>query len=164
MQNSAWIALLSHIPPEQQSRFMLVTAGGIEIAIQSFLLIEQECVAIKGRLAGSQDQGRVFFIPYANIDNFGFSQPVKDAEFTELFGTMTLTAEAPPPPPPPVVVVADAQPEPIPESPVENAGESANGGSRPAIRSEVLERFRSRLSFPSPVAAAGLADPQRSEP
>jgi hypothetical protein len=157
MQNSAWIALLSHIPPEQQSRFMLVTSSGIEIAIQSFLLIEQECVAIKGRLAGSQDQGRVFFIPYSNIDNFGFSQPVKDVEFTELFGNLTLATEAPPP----VEVVANGQAQPPAEAADENAGEPAAGGSRPVIRSEVLERFRSRLSFPSPVGAAGLPDPQR---
>jgi hypothetical protein len=132
----------------------------MEIAIQSFLLIEKECVAIKGRLAGSQDQGRVFFIPYANIDYFGFAQPVKDVDFAELFGNLTFAPEAPPV----VEPVAIVQAEPQPETPVENSGDSATGGSRPIIRSEVLERFRSRLSFPSPVGAAGLPDPQRSQP
>jgi hypothetical protein len=166
MQNSAWIALLRHIPAEQQSRFMLVTASGIEIAIQSFLLIEQECVAIKGRLAGSQDQGRVFFIPYANIDNFGFSQPVKDTEFTEMFNGLTLAAEAPPPAVPPTngQVAAAVELEPPAETP-EPVDESTDD-SRPTIRSEVLERFRSRLSIPSPAAAAaaGLNNPQRTQP
>src|SRR4051794_9451179 len=84
MQNSAWIALLRHIPIDQQGRFMLVTLSGTEVAIQSFLLIEQEFVTIKGRLSGSQDAGRVFFIPYAQIDYFGFSQQVKDTEFNEM--------------------------------------------------------------------------------
>jgi hypothetical protein len=161
MQNSAWIALLRHIPAEQQSRFMLVTASGIEIAIQSFLLIEQGCVAVKGRLAGSQDAGRVFFVPYANIDYFGFQQPVKDTEFTEMFSNMTLGVDAPVSVEPP----SDSQVSAArPDLPAEAPAESSTSGSRPIIRSEVLERFRSRLSIPSPVPANGLDDPQRTQP
>src|SRR5947209_20628161 len=88
MQNSAWVALLRHVPAEQHNRFMLVTTSGTEIAVQSLLRIEQEFVALKGRLAGSQDAGRVFFIPYANLDYFGTSQPIKDSEFNETFGSL----------------------------------------------------------------------------
>jgi hypothetical protein len=146
MQNYAWIALLQHIPPEQQSRFMLVTSSGTEIAIQSFLIIEGEFVAVKGRLSGTQDQGRVFFIPYAHIDYFGFAQAIKDEEFTEMFGTLEV------PSPPPVLpaaanerapdTVLDAPPPPVAPAPPVSP-------SRPAIRSEVLERFRSRMG-PNP--------------
>jgi hypothetical protein len=163
MQNSAWVALLKHVPAEQQSRFMLVTASGIEISIQSFLLIEPECVAIKGRLAGSQEAGRVFFIPYANIDYFGFSQPVKDSEFTEMFSGLELAETVP---------LAAALPtnghlaaeelEPPAEAP--EAADSSTGDSRPSIRSEVLERFRSRVSIPSPVAPSALNNSPRTQP
>jgi hypothetical protein len=164
MHNSAWVALLKHVPAEQQSRFMLVTTSGTEISLQSFLLIEQECVAVKGRLAGSQEAGRVFFIPYANIDYFGFSQPVKDTEFSEMFSDMTLPAMAPPPAAAPTngeVAVAVE-----PEVPAENpeSADSSTGDSRPTIRSEVLERFRSRISIPSPVGPGGLNNPQRTQP
>jgi hypothetical protein len=163
MQNSAWIALLRHIPPAQQDQFMLVTASGIEIAIQSLLLIEQECVAIKGRLAGTQDAGRVFFIPYAQIDHLGFQKPIKDAEFTEIFGTLSLPSSAPPPPAPPPTTetnghVQKLAPEEAPPTPA--GTEPASAGPRPVIRSEVLERFRSRpggpassLTLPSPPTA-----------
>jgi hypothetical protein len=160
MQSSAWIALLRHVPPEQQSRFMLVTSSGTEIAIQSFLLVEQECVAVKGRLAGSQDAGRVFFIPYSNIDYFGFQQPVKDTEFTELFGGVTLTAETTPAEDKPEIVQSAA---PEPELPPDAPAESPSG-QRPAIRSEVLERFRSRVSISSPGAPTLTTDPQRAQP
>ncbi len=162
MQNSGWVALLKHIPIDQQSRFMLVTASGTEIAIASFLLIEQECVAIKGRLSGSQDAGRVFFIPYRHIDYFGFSQPVKDADFTDLFGNLTLPAQ-PPSPPPPEIIHQEAEPvvpEPEPEPAI---SESSTSDSRPVIRSEVLERFRSRMSLPSPVAPSTMVNPQRTQ-
>jgi hypothetical protein len=146
MQSSAWIALLRHIPAEQQNRFMLVTVSGTEIAIQSFLLIEQEFVAFKGRLSGTQDTGRVFFIPYAHIDYFGFSQPVKDAEFNEMFAALVVPA--------PSLALAST-PGSVPESdvpaPPEEAVEApadSGSGPRPAIRSEVLERFRSRSGQP----------------
>jgi hypothetical protein len=161
MQSSSWIALLRHIPAEQQSRFMLVTASGIEIAIQSFLLIEQECVAVKGRLSGSQDAGRVFFIPYANIDYFGFQHPIKDTDFTELFDNLKMTAAVP------VAGVETANgqaTEPPPEEPTDAAAQPSTGDSRPAIRSEVLERFRSRLTVPSPPSATLTTDPQRAQP
>ena len=144
MQSTGWIALLRHIPEEQQSRFMLVTASGTEIAIQSFLLIEREFVAFKGRLSGTQDVGRVFFIPYAHIDYFGFSQPVKDAEFTELFGALSMpAAEAAPPPYEPPGDLPAELPEAPPVSP-----STLGSGPRPLIRSEVLERFRSRPGQP----------------
>jgi hypothetical protein len=144
MQNCAWIALLRHIPPDQQGRFMLVTASGTEIAIQSFLLIEGEFVAVKGRLSGTQETGRVFFIPYAHIDYFGFSQAIKDSEFTEMFGTLEVPAPAPvlsfeatnghTAAPGPAALPPEREPTPV------------SSPSRPSIRSEVLERFRSRGS------------------
>src|SRR4051794_8876136 len=97
MQNHAWIALLRHIPAEQQSRYMLFTRAGTEIAVQSLLRIEQEFAVVKGRLSGSQDAGRVFFVPYESIDYFGTQHPVKDAEFNEVFDSLVLPAAAPAP-------------------------------------------------------------------
>jgi hypothetical protein len=147
MQNCAWIALLRHIPPEQQARFMLVTASGTEIAIQSFLLIEGEFVAIKGRLSGTQETGRVFFIPYAHIDYFGFAQEIKDSEFTDLFGNLEV------PPPAPVIYSAGGNGHaavPYQAAPPEPEPAPTTSPSRPSIRSEVLERFRSRANIPPP--------------
>ena len=131
MQSSAWVALLRHVPAEQHNQFMLVTVNGIEIAIQSLLRIEQEFVAIKGRLAGSQEAGRLFFIPYANIAYFGSANPVKDAEFNDTFGSL---------------IMPDAEASPSePVLPTE-PGVLAGAPPRPSIRSEVLDRYRSRPS------------------
>src|SRR5207244_1480992 len=110
--------------------------NGTEIAVQSLLRIEQEFVALKGRLSGSQDAGRVFFIPYANIDYFGSASPVKDVEFNETFGSLIVPAAAPAPvaaAPSDQGVLAGAPPRP-------------DSGARPIIRSEVLDRYRSRPS------------------
>jgi hypothetical protein len=141
MHNSVWTALLRHLPPEQYDQLMLVTVGGTEIALQTVLRIEQEFMAVKGRLAGSQDAGRVFFIPYAQIDYFGFQQPLKESDFHQLFGTLTLPA-------PGQAVAADPAtltPEPVRDPP---DGEPAMPGSgvRTPIKSAILERFRSRTA------------------
>ena len=154
MQAQTWISLFRHIPPEQHSRFTLVTANGTEIAVQSLLRLEADFAIIKGRLSGSQDAGRVFFIPYASIDTFSFTNPVRETDVNDLFGTLKF--DEPEPEPAPVIM---AEPQPVAPS----AQAAANGkpvdpgsGLRPVIRSEVLERFRSQrpsssMSLPRPV-------------
>jgi hypothetical protein len=150
MHQSAWVALLRHIPPEQHNQLMLVTTCGTEICLQGILRIEQEFMAVKGRLAGSQEAGRLFFLPYERIDYFGFQREVKESEFVEMFGGLTICApsggevlpegnglafEVIEPPAPPAEE----------DAPPANGTKPANGsGSHPAIRSVVLERFRSR--------------------
>jgi hypothetical protein len=138
MHNTAWVKLLRHIPASEQAKLMMVTTSGIEIAIQSFLRIDPECLALRGRLAGSTDGGRVFFVPYAHIDYVGFQQPLKESEFQELFGNLealgatlpSAAVAAPPPPTNPVAPVAPTQVTP-----------SRNPST---IKSTVLEKFRSR--------------------
>src|SRR5258707_796096 len=110
MHNAAWGALLRHIPVEQQSGYMLVTTAGIEIAVQVFLRVESELVVFKGRLAGSQDQGLLFFMPYERIEYIGTTKAVKDTEVSETFGSLTFPE--PPEPAAPQVVQAPIDEEP----------------------------------------------------
>src|SRR5262245_20524354 len=83
MLGAVWGALIRHIPAEQQNQYMLVTRSGVEIAIQSFLRVEAHLLIFKGRLAGSQEAGRIFFLPYSNIDFIGTALPVKDSDFND---------------------------------------------------------------------------------
>jgi hypothetical protein len=143
MQNSAWISILRQIPAEQLNNLMLVTSAGTEIAIQTLLRIDAEFVAVKGRLAGSQDAGRVFFIPYANIDYFGFQSAIKEAEFQEMFsslpqGTVSAPSESDAPLEAPVAFAPSAS---LPKPP--DSGLVRVPGP---IKSAVLERFRSRVT------------------
>lgn len=143
MRNLAWIALLRHIPPEQHSRFSIFTRAGTEISIQNFLRIDHEVLMIRGRLAASQDQGRVFFIPYDEIDYLATTESIQEAEFNELFETLEMPSPLmdemiqPPPLAPPM------PPGPASMPPGRPPGVPGSGsGPRPAIRSEVLERYR----------------------
>jgi hypothetical protein len=137
MHSTTWVKLFRHIPAEEQAKLMLVTTGGTEIAIQCFLRIDPECLALRGRLAGSTDGGRVFFVPYSHIDYFGFQQSIKESEFRDLFGGLEMQGAA----------TAPASRSTAPDEPEPPAPTSALR-SPLAIKSSVLEKFRSRSSSP----------------
>jgi hypothetical protein len=143
MRSAAWVKLFRHIPADEQPKLMLVTTSATEIAIQCFLRIDPESIALKGRLAGSQDAGRVFFIPYCQIDYLGYQQSLKESEFHEVFGNLDLSdavASADP------LLDVPKQPEPaaVPE-PAAPAGTPVASARNPlAIKSTVLEKFRAR--------------------
>lgn len=144
MQAQTWIALFRHIRPEQQSLFTIITANGTEFTVQNFIRLEPEFMIVKGRLAASQDAGRVFFVPYDTIDSFSYTNPVRDSDVEEHFGKLTFAAPMPAQAtpvdePPPVRPSLLDQPTPVPPG----------SGPRPAIRSEVLERFRNNRSSSS---------------
>lgn len=148
MQTAMWGWLFRRVPPEQQNQLMLVTGSGTEIAIQAILRVEPDFIAIKGRLSGSQDAGRVFFIPFTNIDYFGFQRDVKEEEFDAIFGAGNLTSSAPAPALPaeaPAHGGATAVADPA-------ASKSASVSQKTPLplKSEVLERFRSRIATSSP--------------
>ena len=163
MHANAWATLLRHIPPEEHGKLLLMTGSGMEVAIQSILRIDHEFVAFKGRLAGSQDQGRLFFVPFANIDYINSTYAIKDEEFQSMFGTLEVPAAPVAGPAAPVAVPepelaevpatetiedtqeeAEAQPEPVPAAPV---GPSTR--TPLPIKSAILERFRLRGQGPS---------------
>ncbi len=149
MQTLAWEVLFQSIPEGQRNNLTIITRAGVEITVQCLLRIDPECVAIRGRLSGSQDAGRVFFIPYEQIDHVGFLREMKEVEFHEHFAGLSFPARTSSPA---SEVVVEPPPEEAP------AGEDAlaltpiNPGTAPAsrmnlpIKSEVLERFRSRSS------------------
>jgi hypothetical protein len=140
MQDAAWVKLLRHIPASEHANLLLVTTSGREIAIQTLLRIDPQCLALRGRLAGSTDAGRIFFVPYSHIDYFGFQQALKEAEFHELFADLDSL-------PPAESTVAPPAPSSAPEPAEPAAPASANPTpqrSPQTIKSVVLEKFRAR--------------------
>jgi hypothetical protein len=141
MQSSAWAALFRQIPPEQHDQFSVVTASGTEIALNSLLRIDHEFIAVKGRLSGSQDTGRIFLIPYSVIDYLGSMKPMAEAVFDEVFGRAVGEPIAPVPP------AEAAAPSPTNDSENGAAITPTNRTPMP-LKSAVLEKFRSRASGP----------------
>jgi hypothetical protein len=151
MRSCVWAALLRCVPPEQHNILMIVTRGGVEIAVQNFLNIGEEMLSIKGRLAGSQDAGRLYFVPLDNIDYFGFNRIVKDEEYVAMFGNFQPPPEvaavpAPVAPVAPVMALAEPTdqdlltPDPLPDQMLTPTSLKA----ATPMRSAILERFRAR--------------------
>jgi len=158
MRGCVWSALLRCIPADQHNILMVVTRCGTEIAIQDILRLDNELLAIKGRLAGSQDAGRLYFVPLNNIDYFGFNRIVKDEEYAAMFGNFQPPPEvvaAPPAPPPAHAAQAEPAPEPAaaapPEAPADEPAPPPVTPVKPTltIKSAVLERFRARSTGPT---------------
>ena len=126
MQSTPWIALLKKIPAEQHNHLVLVTEAGVEFTIQTILQSEGEWLAFKGRLACSQETGRLYFVPFDRIDYLGFNRSVAEEEFRSWFGNAPAPAQA-------AGGLANGKP-----------GAGANGAQ--PNRAALLERIRARPS------------------
>ena len=166
MHGRTWIKLLQRIPAEQHDTLALTTTTGTEITIQTVFRMEDDLMIIRGRMSGTTDLGRVFFIPYDQINYLTITREVRETEIRALFGdapklapavqrildtpspSQLGIAETPamppsPPPPPPVPEAAPATLEP------------AKAGANLSIprRSGLIARLRARTN------AAPVAEP-----
>ena len=151
MLNASWAALLRQIPADQHDTLMVRTVNGTEIAVQTMLRIDYEFVIFKGRLAGSQDTGRLFILPFNNIEYFNINRAVKDEEYNTMFAALAMPdpdalSAAPAAPTTKLTVTEGGLPSPVVKP---------NRGGIP-VKSSVLERFRTRNS--TPVVGAGFEE------
>jgi hypothetical protein len=165
MDNLAWVAILQTIPADKLNQFTVVITGNTEITLQSVLRLDREFAVLKGRLSGSQDAGRVFFVPYGHMINLGTLYPIKDEEYEAIFGNLLIPDNAPAP----LLAAPVLAPTPEPVAVYgSNGHHGPNGfhgepqpdsGVRASIRSEVLERFRSRPN--GPASSPNLPNPRQ---
>jgi hypothetical protein len=106
MNDSAWIGLIQRIPEAQQGNLVAVTITGSEMMVQKILVLEEQFMIFRGRLAGSTDAPRILLMPFDQLNHLAFNNPLPEAEIKTMFGNGT-------------AAVLDAQPEPIPEQPIQ---------------------------------------------
>ena len=95
MQSEDWIELLGIIPADQHNLLVLTTLTGIDLCIETILRAETSYLVFRGRVAGQTDDGRVFFIPYRQIDYLQINRQVKEAEIRRMFGDTSDGEQAP---------------------------------------------------------------------
>jgi hypothetical protein len=86
MQNHDWIELFRLIPEDQHNCLVLTTRGGEYLSIDTILRTELSYLVFRGRVRGQTDEGRVFFLPYQQIDFLQINRIVAEAEIRELYG------------------------------------------------------------------------------
>lgn len=152
MRSKTWADLVRKLPPNYHDSLLLVTSVGIEITVQVMMRAEDEYLVIRGRLGGTTDTGRVFFIPYDQINCISVLRPMPGAELAVMFGQSPeelLMAEPPPllPPETPEPVEEDLEstrliPELLPPFPVDKPPKPIEP---PRLsKAELLARIRSR--------------------
>jgi hypothetical protein len=94
MQSDTWKTLLEKVPADYHHNLLVVTSVGLEVSVQTILRKEDEYLVVRGRLAGTTDTGRLFFIPYDQINLVCIQKPMRAAEVSAMFGEPVDTAEA----------------------------------------------------------------------
>ena len=142
MQSADWSRLLQRIPASYHDSLMLVTTIGMEITLQAIERIEDAYLVVRGRMGGSTDTGRIFFVPFDQINYLGYMRLARQQDISALLG------EGPPPPPELKIEAApleETAPDVLPEGAEPGA---APEQSRPAAvlpgKAALLERLRSR--------------------
>ena len=134
MRSADWIALIKKLPPEAHNQLVVTTVGKTEVIVQSFLMLEGECLVLKGRLAASQDTGRLFFVPYDQIDTIAFLRAVPEEEFRTWFDE-------------PSVPATEAVPVETNGSDKGNGSNGSNPRTQAPNRAALLERVRARTTM-----------------
>ena len=86
MKDNDWIELIRLIPEDQQNKLVLTTMTGIDLNVEIILRLEENYVVFRGRISGITDEGRVFFVPYRQIDYMQVNRQVKEAEIHQMYG------------------------------------------------------------------------------
>lgn len=165
MQARAWTSFLRRVPQELHHSLMLVTSIGMEISIQDIICLNDDHLAVRGRLAGTTDSGRLFIVPFEQINYLGFQIAMNEALLRQLFGEECLLPVVPPeglaPPTlpeetPTTTVVPEAPPEPAASVEVPQEGPPPETRLPIPPKAALLERLRARsraAGTPSPPPA-----------
>ncbi|HEX4589812.1 MAG TPA: hypothetical protein VH120_07780 [Gemmataceae bacterium] len=86
MTNTDWIDLVRLIPQEQHNTLVVTTLTGVDLNVETILRSEETYMVFRGRISGITDEGRVFFVPYRQIDYLQMNRQVKEAEIRLMYG------------------------------------------------------------------------------
>ncbi len=86
MQGADWIALFRRFPVNLHDGLILSLTTGAEVVVQKFVKLEADYLILRGRMAGTQDNGRVTILPYSNIVTINITRRLLEAEIEGVFG------------------------------------------------------------------------------
>ncbi|MFN4261225.1 MAG: hypothetical protein ACK4RK_18205 [Gemmataceae bacterium] len=86
MLGSEWMKLLRLIPQEHRDNLIVRTTSGVEINVLGIIRMEEQYLIVRGRAAGSTQDGKPYFIPYDQMDYLSFYSSVKDREIQLMYG------------------------------------------------------------------------------
>ena len=92
--NESWIAMFRRIPANLQDVLSLGLNTGAEIVVQKIIKLEPDFMIVRGRVAGTQDTGRIVMVPYGELSFVAILRFLKDPEVEAIFGKGAPTTAA----------------------------------------------------------------------
>lgn len=125
--------MLRKIPEEDQNALVLVLQNGSEIAVDTMFRFEPNFLILRGRVGGTTDEGRAFFVPYDQMLYFRIERITVLAELRDMLGASTVLAAA-------LVPETATLAAPVPEPPAPPAAPTVTDAT--ANRNALLDRIR----------------------
>ncbi len=94
MTNIEWIDMFRVIPEHEHSKLVIVLLTGMELSVDTLLRFETNFLVLRGRVAGTVDEARGFFVPYAQMLCFRLERTMKLEELTAFFPKAGAIADA----------------------------------------------------------------------
>ena len=86
MRRDDLCAILDMMPPHDLTKVVLVLRFNTAITLDSVLRKETEYLVVRGREAGTNDEGRAFFVPFDDVLCVKLDRVVKASEVKRLYG------------------------------------------------------------------------------
>jgi hypothetical protein len=86
MRRDDIIDMLARIPEVDLPKVVLILSVGVSVNIDAVLRKEKEYLVVRGREAGSNDEGRGFFIPYEQIALLKIERGMRLNDFRAMYG------------------------------------------------------------------------------
>jgi hypothetical protein len=94
MRNEEWIEMIRLIPTSQHPQLVVVLQNGGELSVDMIYKCEPNYVVLRGRVAGTTDEGRGFFVPYDQMLYLRLERKMKVEDLAALFGETPPTSVA----------------------------------------------------------------------
>ncbi len=87
MRRDDVVSLLDRIPLRDHPKIVFVLRGGVAaVSLDTVLRQEPEYLVVRGREAGTNDEGRAFFVPYDEISYVKIERMVRLNEVRAMYG------------------------------------------------------------------------------
>jgi hypothetical protein len=143
MQGASWISLFRRIPANLHDGLMLTLTTGSEVVVQRFVQLESDYAVVCGRMAGTQDNGRIVLLPYNQLVAVNITRKLTETEIESVFGqnAQGFATSLPADGEESAAKAADAK---APQAPDE---ETPRAPAKPAMpsKTELLQKLRARM-------------------
>jgi hypothetical protein len=85
MLNPEWIDVFRLIPPEEHTKLIIALQNGTELSVDTLIRFEPHFLLMRGRVAGTIDEARGFFVPYSQMLYVRLERVVSVEEMDAMF-------------------------------------------------------------------------------